>query len=173
MEHYTSNFTDEHRAAFDWLNEITEEDYGFFALEIELWKIGSSVPAPKFNVVSRPNDWRKQIADTPSQQGKLSDTKQLYLRYWSKFNSFLADRQGTVFRSQKPQPQHWTCFAIGRGGFTMTATASIEKQRIGAEIYIQPNDIDPKGAFISLGALKFQVQHFLGENVAWEKYTVI
>lgn len=29
-------FTDDHRAALDWLNEITEEDYGFFALEIEI-----------------------------------------------------------------------------------------------------------------------------------------
>lgn len=54
-------FTDEHRAALDWLNEITSEKISFFGLEIELWRIGSSPIAPKFNVVSKPNDWIKGV----------------------------------------------------------------------------------------------------------------
>src|SRR5256885_2050308 len=32
-------FTDEHRAALDWLNEITGQKFNFFGLEIELWRI--------------------------------------------------------------------------------------------------------------------------------------
>ena len=47
---------DEHRQAIEWLNAHTDEEVGFFLLEIELWKIGDSAPAPKFNVVSKPND---------------------------------------------------------------------------------------------------------------------
>lgn len=35
-------FTDEHRAALDWLNEITDSRVNFFGLEIELWRIGDS-----------------------------------------------------------------------------------------------------------------------------------
>ena len=50
-----ANFTDEHRAALDWLNEITDERFRFFGLEVELWKIGNSPAAPKFNIASRPN----------------------------------------------------------------------------------------------------------------------
>ncbi len=50
-----ARFTDEHRAALDWLNAHTGEDIDFFGLEIELWRIGSSPIAPKFNVVSKPN----------------------------------------------------------------------------------------------------------------------
>ena len=42
----STRFTDEHRAAIDWLNSISGEDYRFFALEIELWQIGDSAPAP-------------------------------------------------------------------------------------------------------------------------------
>jgi len=41
-----ARFTEEHRAALDWLNEITKDDVRFFGLEIELWKIGSSPAAP-------------------------------------------------------------------------------------------------------------------------------
>ncbi|MCC7111052.1 MAG: DUF4268 domain-containing protein, partial [Deltaproteobacteria bacterium] len=47
-------FTDEHRAALDWLNEIANEKLRCFGLEIELFRIGDSPVAPKFNVVSQP-----------------------------------------------------------------------------------------------------------------------
>src|SRR3989338_3343609 len=36
-----SKFTEEHRKALDWLNEITDERFSFFGLEVELWKIGN------------------------------------------------------------------------------------------------------------------------------------
>ena len=52
---------DEHKQAVEWLNQHTDESIGFFLLEIELWKIGGSLPAPKFNVIERPNDWVKAI----------------------------------------------------------------------------------------------------------------
>lgn len=55
-------FTDEHRAALDWLNEITDEEIRFFGIEVELWRIGNSPPAPKFNIVSEPNDWTKSAS---------------------------------------------------------------------------------------------------------------
>ena len=40
-------FTEEHRAALDWLNERTDEKINLFGLEIELWRIGDSPIAPK------------------------------------------------------------------------------------------------------------------------------
>ena len=64
-------FTDEHRAALDWLNEHTTEKINFFGLEVELWRIGDSPFAPKFNVVSRPNKWsRKSSRRHPSPPGR-------------------------------------------------------------------------------------------------------
>ena len=68
-------FSEEHRATLDWLNEITDERFNFFGLEVELWRIGKSPIAPKFNIVCKPNDiklggyWR--FADAPQLQGKL------------------------------------------------------------------------------------------------------
>ena len=56
-------FQEEHRAAIDWLNEITGKGIFFFGLEIELWRIEDSPPAPKFNIVSKPNDWSKSIRE--------------------------------------------------------------------------------------------------------------
>ncbi len=53
------NFSDEHLAALDWLNSITDENILFFGVQIELWSIGGSV-APKFQVVCKPNSWVKK-----------------------------------------------------------------------------------------------------------------
>jgi hypothetical protein len=37
-----AHFTEEHRATLDWLNEITDERFQFFGVEVELWRIGNS-----------------------------------------------------------------------------------------------------------------------------------
>ena len=65
-------FTDEHRAALDWLNEVTNSEINFFGLEIELWRIGESNIAPKFNIVSQPNDWTRVIAENRGGSGTTS-----------------------------------------------------------------------------------------------------
>ncbi|MBK7467694.1 MAG: hypothetical protein IPJ43_13320 [Saprospiraceae bacterium] len=61
-------FTEEHRAALDWLNRITDDTFTFFGIAIELYKIGDSSPAPMFNIVSKPNDWTKQVKKSTSTQ---------------------------------------------------------------------------------------------------------
>ena len=53
-------FRDEHREALDLLNHRTDEGTEFFGVEVELWKIDESRPAVNFNLVSTPNEWRKQ-----------------------------------------------------------------------------------------------------------------
>lgn len=114
-----SRFTEEHRAALDWLNRITEEGISFFGLEIELWRIGSSPIAPKFNIVARPNDWSKTVK-TDAKKGQLSETQNMQLEYWTQFREFMQG-SGTPLRCQKPQPCNWTSFAIGRAYFTLVA----------------------------------------------------
>ena len=65
----------EHRKGLDYLNDISTEDYSFFGIEMELWKIGQSEPAPKFNIVVSPNEWSKSVKASTSTSGTLTDTK--------------------------------------------------------------------------------------------------
>ena len=78
-------FRDEHRAALDWLNEITHEDSRFFGLEIELWQIGDSPAAPKFNIVSKPNDWSRSVAQAAraADDSELSELRLTQRKYWT------------------------------------------------------------------------------------------
>jgi Domain of unknown function (DUF4268) len=47
----SSQFLSEHRTALNWLNQITQT-VRFFGLEIELWRIGDTAMAAKFNLVT-------------------------------------------------------------------------------------------------------------------------
>ncbi|MCK4978120.1 MAG: DUF4268 domain-containing protein, partial [Anaerolineales bacterium] len=131
-------FTDEHRAAMDWLNEITEEDINFFGLEIELWQIGKSPVAPKFNIISKPNEWSKTVKTT-AVKGELSETKKLQLEYWTRFREFMEESESFV-RCQKPAPQHWTCFSIGRSYFHLVARVNTRDKEIGAYLNMYGSD---------------------------------
>ncbi len=80
-------FTEEHRAAIDWLNENINTGVSFFAIEIEAWKIGDSAPAPKFNIVAKPNKWSHTIKQSVK-SGDLTETQKLRIEYWAALISY-------------------------------------------------------------------------------------
>jgi hypothetical protein len=56
-----TDFTEEHRQAIDWFNRNIAQGISFFLIQIEVYKIGESTPAPKFNLICEPNDWGKTM----------------------------------------------------------------------------------------------------------------
>ena len=115
-------FTEEHRAALDWLNRITDDTFTFFGIEIELYKIGDSSPAPMFNIVSKPNDWTKQVKRSTTSQ-PATDTKLLQQKYWQGLKDFMEAKKSFV-KMQNPLLQHWTNIAIGRSNFHLSASVN-------------------------------------------------
>ena len=161
-----SKFTDEHRAAMDWLNEATEEDYSFFGLEVELWRIGNSPPAPKFNIVSRPNTWTKNVREAAQHSGELSNVKQQQLAYWTAFREFLLERKGAI-RTQKGLPQHWMNMAIGRSGFWLAAKVNSNKERIAAAFHCKT--FFNKAVYNALYAQKEAIENEFGGKLEWNE----
>ncbi len=127
-------FTEEHRATIDWLNRITDEQFNFFGIEIEAFQIGDSLPAPFFKVVSKPNDWSRSIKDTVSKQN-LTSTKKLNLEYWTAMKKYFEEHD-SFLKHQKPQPQHWTNFALGKSNFYLAAASSVRDNFLRAEFLI-------------------------------------
>lgn len=130
-------FTDEHRAALDWLNEITDEKVNFFGLEIQVWKIGDSLPAPKFNVVSQPNNWTKTIKVI--REGDYTKTQLVQLEYWERFIAYMMKR-GTKLKMPKPQADNYLSFAVGSSKFQITTSMRVRDQLIGVWF----NIVDPQ-----------------------------
>ena len=47
---------DEHKQAVDWINQHSDDHINIFLVQLELWQIDASRVAPKFQVISQPND---------------------------------------------------------------------------------------------------------------------
>jgi hypothetical protein len=80
------SFCDEHRAALQWLNSITDERFKFFGIQLELWSISGSMPAPRFSVAVAPNDWNRAVKKATMQVTKAqSEGAARRLEYWQVF----------------------------------------------------------------------------------------
>jgi hypothetical protein len=127
-----ARFTDEHRAALDWLNRATTPGINFIGLEVELWRIGDSPLAPKFNVVSKPNDWSRAVREQAVAGGQMSPNEQLHYDFWTQFREFLEAR-GSAVRTTRPSSSYWTNASVGRSNFYLSAWNGMRDGRSGVQ----------------------------------------
>ncbi|SDD18420.1 protein of unknown function [Algoriphagus faecimaris] len=143
---------EEHRQAIDWLNEHTDEHINFFAIRMEVWKIGNSDPAPKFHIVSKPNDWSKSVKSSV-QSAEITDLKALQHKFWEGFKEY-AQKKSWKLRLRKAYPQHWYDIGFGRSDCYISLTLNSQKNELGCEIYIP----DSKETFDSFLAHKEEIE---------------
>ena len=158
-------FKDDHRAAIDWLNVSTNEDFSFFAVEIEALRIGDSDPAPFFNVVSKPNSWTKNARS--GQSAATGEEPQIYARrraYWTSFGEYLK-AHNAKFAIRTPNKDHWHSFSIGRGGFAIDATITPQKKRVGVELLLRRDPI--KVGFRQLLTNRAQIEAITQCDLEW------
>jgi len=152
---------DEHKQAIDWLNEHTDEKINFFAIKMELWQIGESPFAPKFHIISQPNNWAKVIKTT-SNQSSLTDMKVLQLDFWNKFKEF-AQLKDSKLRLRKPYPQHEYDISLGSSEAHIALTVNSQSNQMACEVYIS----DSKDIFFGLLAKKENIEKELGMKLEW------
>lgn len=156
---------EEHRRAVDWLNEHTDEEINIFLCRIELWKIDDSKLAPKFQIVSSPNNWTKTIKR--SSNDEMSATKMLQLNYWTQLSEMI-DNDGdynAVFNSRKPKGQHWYNLAIGSSLAHISLTINTRENNIKTQIWIRDN----KDLYDYLFFQKKEIEEQLGFPLRWER----
>ncbi len=154
---------EEHKSAIEWLNNHTDEKVGFFLCEIKLFRIGSSDPAVKFEVVERPNDWTKEQkkADTvrPTQQARYD--------YWVAFQdyAFANEHFAKHFRRTKASYDHWMNFAIGSSACHLAVDQIRKYGQLVVELYID-ND---KDLYHSLYEHKGAIESDCGLSFDWRE----
>lgn len=128
---------DEHRQAIEWLNQKIGDKIDFFLLEIELWQIGNSEKAPRFNIVEKPNYWSK----TMKLKEELSGSKLFKFDFWTSFNEAMNDNKDFLshFRLRKALAEDWYGLSIGSSVYHIELKVKTKEQNIAAEIYIKNN----------------------------------
>lgn len=158
------SFRTEHVAALEFLNHHTTDELDFFAVEIELWRIGDSPMAPSFNVVVKPNDWAKTGQQNAKAAATMTPTKQRQLKFWTDWSAWLQGK-GSTLRTQKPMPQHWTNIALGRAGIHLAASVNSRENRVGVEVYI--DHANSKSMFKQLHAHQAAIHEALKTELDW------
>lgn len=126
---------DEHKQAVEWLNQHTDENIGVFLIEIELWRIGNSPLAPRFNVVERPNEWAKTMKIVEN----LTPLRKFKLDFWQKFCDYAFSGHNEfsrVFSQRKCLAANWYNLSTGVSSVTMEFTVPTTKHRVTAGLYI-------------------------------------
>jgi len=129
----TTRFRDEHRQALTWLNEHTDADTHFFGVELEVVRIGESVPAPLFKPVALPNDWQKSVrAATAGHAG--GGKAEAYRQFWAKLLERMKAEHPSWTRASPPaQNWLWTSAAIRSCGI---GSVFASRAKIRLELYI-------------------------------------
>jgi len=105
-------------------------------------------------------------ADGETDEDDKSPTKLQQQRYWAVLAQAIRERSATL-RPQKPLPQHWTVYAIGRSGFSLIPTVNSRDDRLAVELAIGTNDAKPQ--FQSLLAQREAIEAALGFPVEWQE----
>ena len=156
-------FREEHRAAADWLNASTIDGFDFFAVEVEAWKIGASAPAPRFNVVGKPNSWSRSVLR--ASKGPVDERQQEYAAYWSDFDAFLTERHAPFRVSGSPRD--YACsFGLGVAGISLIALAGKWDNRLAIELHLNSKS-SSKTLFDQLRQQQATIEGEIGEQLDW------
>lgn len=152
---------DEHKQAVDWLNEHTDDKINIFAIRMELWQIGDSPYAPKFQIISKPNDWAKAIKKSTT-RSELSDRRLMQLEFWNHFKEFATSKQSSL-RLRKAYPQHWYDISIGNSKSHLSLIVDAGNDQLRCELYIP----DSKPLFHALQQNKEAIESKLDHELEW------
>jgi len=135
---------DEHKQAIEWFNKHMTEKISFFLVRIELWQIGGSEPAPKFNIVVEPNDFQKIHMSSANASKELTKGKLLKLRFWDGLISYSDNNPSKLSITRKARAQHWYTVAVGKSGVHIAFLHNTRTNQVSVELYFHRKDVFDK-----------------------------
>jgi hypothetical protein len=124
----------EHLKAIEWLNEHLDDEISCFLIRIEVWQIGDSKPAPRFEVVGIKNDWAATLKKS-AVSVETSTTKLGQLEFWQHLHDYIRDKDKFI-RLQTPKPRRYFGFAIGDSVAGIVLVMAPRKSQFTCELYI-------------------------------------
>ncbi len=158
------NARDEHRKAIEWLNNNIDEKIDLFLIQIELWKINDSNPAPRFNVLEQPNTWAKEVKKASHE---ISDTMSFKLKYWTEFSEYVYQSAefSKRYNKRKPSTDHWYSVGAGNSEYHFSFLLNTLKNIIAVECYIRDN----KDLYHQFYTKKEKIEEIIGVNLDWRE----
>ena len=158
-----TNAREEHRSAMEWLNNNTNKEINFFLIELHAYRIGNSLPAPKFEIVEKPNDFIKNAKRTGGSDD-MNRSQSERLVFWTEFNAVITDR-GKPFNTRKASTDHWYDVSIGTSRAHISITLVNKEGFVGVELYIDGE----KALFDTLYSQREEIESELQLSLDWQR----
>lgn len=152
---------DEHKQAVDWLNEHSDEHVNIFLVQLELWQINDSEIAPKFQIISKPNNWTKAIRKGGNT--KLGNAETMQLNFWEDFSVYCKNNNYN-FSLSKPKPLNWNNVMLGTSSFHIALVYNTKKRYVSCELYFN-ND---KEKYYEIEKDKEKINKLISNNLEWQ-----
>lgn len=160
------NFRQEHQQAIDWLNERTDADTRFFAVQLSAGRIGDSPAAPIFDVVAKPNDWQKQVR-AATKASAVSGKGKLYQGFWEKYLEALQTRHPDWTRARPTPYNYLTAASRIRGAYINPVFA--DRGRLAVMLWIDGGDADRnRELFHLLQEQSDAIETAFGDVLEWD-----
>ena len=165
-------FREEHRSAPNWLNTVSADDFGFFGVVLEAWRIGDSLPAPRLRVDVKPDSWGRSVrAARVHSEG--NERERTYQRFWGEFLPAFRDRYPDWGRVMAPSTRSYMSFPSSRSNLLRYSAVFCRpdgKSRLRTDAYIDTRDAETtKAAFDDLHRRKEQIEKSVGETLEWSR----
>lgn len=153
---------EEHASAIEWLNKYTTSDVDFFLLEIHVYAIGDSSPAPMFRVVEQPNDFAKM--SKTAVRGEWSESQTCRYEFWNRLNDAL-DRKGRPFNKHKASTDHWYSVSVGSSQCHISMALVNKEHKIRVGFWTPDN----KEMFDELSRHRNEIETSFGAPLKWDR----
>ncbi len=158
-------FRDEYLSAIKWLNDGTTDDINFFAIEVSAVKIGDSLPAPLFKVVSQPNEWSKEAKASAS--ALVSGGRgQKQLEFWDALLEALNAKNSTWTKAKKGRAQSWLSIASGVSNISYTFSVTKKQKKVEVVFWSEDRDLN-EYRFETLKKRKDEIEAAFGNPLEW------
>ena len=158
----STGFTEEHRAALNWLNVITPERLQFFGVIVEGWRCENAELMVHFSVYAACEGWSGQ----KSSARPIAAPRQQQERFWSAFREYLVDKQSSM-APNKMKANSYLTFRLGRRGFKLSTMLSKKNQYIGVRLYISGQDAQKH--YSQLVEQRETIEQEFGESLEWSE----
>lgn len=157
-------FTEPHLTAVKWLNDETGNNRQFFAIEIHLFKIGDSAPAPYLKVVAQPNEWRK-VAKSIANSDPKSQLEATRYSYWTCLSEYLQDK-GYKGSLPKPARTHYNNLSVGKSQMFYALTIDSVHNIIKTMVYLEGPKARTRYDFLKEKCFE-EGRKIFGEDLVW------
>lgn len=163
-----TGFSEEHRAAIDWLNQRTDQRTRVFGVVIRVVQIGNSVPAPNFELVAQPNDWEKEVKRAISTTSAVgSSASHRYRQFWEHILPRIKAVHPEWTRANTSN-QSWFNTSLGLSG--VVGSLAWSNGRLVSQVYFDsPAAHLNKARFEKLREQQAAFDRALGGTATWDE----